>query len=199
LRQCLAEIDARKNSVQDAVLALKEANYKIDELNACEDGLSKIQLERETIKIHNIQKAVSGALKDIAVFQDAYAQVKETYGIRDGWDELDFERAEIEHHTRSAFLHAYRDVMTGGLLGMGTLEYLEQFGIHPHVALVEAREYVSAVDQLMQSGVVPDATHLYSWLDSMVEKYKNGYQVAMKRLGLTELRTEWAMYRTDRN
>lgn len=195
LRQCLAEIQKRQAALEETMFNLREAQLKAELLKRNpNDPLALLQAEREESKIYNSKLAIEGALKDIASFQEAYNQVRINNNIREDWDENDFEQAEVKHHTRTAFLHAYRDVMAHGLLNMGTLEYLHQFGIHPHAAFNEARLYINNLEQSSES--VLDTSHLEIWLNEMVQKYSNSYQVAMKYLGLDELYTNWAMYRT---
>lgn len=195
LRQCAAEIQKRYSALEETMFNLREAQIKAELIRrTTNDPLTLLQAEKEESKIYNSKLAIEGALKDIASFQEAYNQIRINNNIREDWDEEDFEKAEVIHHTRTAFLHAYRDVMATGLLNMGTLEYLHQFGIHPHAAFNEVRSYIDSIEKNLEN--ISDTEHLESWLDTMVEKYHKSYEIAMKRLGLNNLYTDWTMYKT---
>lgn len=181
LRQCLAEIERRNAAIKESVFSLRIKEVEVDRLRASGDEIDLIRAEQVEETVADTKKSIVGALKDIATFQDAYKQVRVAHGIREDWDEEDFEAAEMRHHTRTAFLHAYRDVMAGGRIGMGTLEYLEQFGVHPQVALKEASAYYNAAESVQPP---PTAEHLHQWLDTMADKYADAHKVTMARIGL---------------
>jgi hypothetical protein len=113
------------------------------------------------------------------------------------------ERAEIEEHVKTAFLHAIRDVEMTGRLNVGTHEYLEQYGINPHTAYKIVINYLSSQEQnfIQQTeegnGVLPIDT-LYEFLDQMYEVFGNEYKKAMKRIGLKTLISEDFLYIEDK-
>ena len=193
LRQCVAEIAKRQQALQEAVFNLKIDQIKMDRLRSTGDDLDAVEADRIAVKIESSALYIEGALKDIATFQDAYQQVRVANNIREDWDEADFEDAEVRHHTRTAFLHSYRDVMAGNRIGMGTLEYLEQFGIHPQVALQEAVAYYDSAAQL---GGDATAEHLHAWLDAMADKYADAHMVTLNRLGLDGTSVRFSQYLT---
>jgi hypothetical protein len=193
LRQCLAEIEKRYSALQETSFTIREAKIKSDILKKnYNDPLALLEAEKEDLKIYNSKNYIEGALKDIAAFQDAYTQVRINNNIREDWDEKDFELAEIEHHMKTGFLHAYRDIMSNELLNVATIEYLHQFGIHPQVAFNETKKYIDSISEDLNL----DSSHLENWLKSMVQKYKHLYEIAVKSLGLDELHSDWSMYRT---
>ena len=194
LRQCLAEIEKRKKAVQEAIFNLRKDKIKAERFRASGDDLDLIEAEQLELKIAESQLYVEGALKDIASFQESYTQVRDAHNIPEDWDESDFEKAEIEHHVKEAFLHAYRDIMSHKSLGMGTLEYLDQFGIHPYTAQHEVMAYISSFEEARKQGRFPSIKNLYAWLDNMCDKYKNEYTASMERIGITELITPWCQY-----
>jgi len=195
LRQCLAEIEKRKAAIQEAVFSLRIDEAQANEYRHEGSKINKIRAEHLELRIAEAQKGIVGALKDIATFQDAYGQVVASNDIRPNWDEADFESAEVTHHVRTAFLHAYRDIMAGGRLGMGTLEYLEQFGIHPQSALKEATSYYQSVEDAGVDTV--DAGHLHNWLDDMAIKYADHHYSILKKMGIKSTAVPWLQYRED--
>jgi hypothetical protein len=55
--------------------------------------------------------------------------------------------------------------MTGGALGNGTLEYLEQFGIHPMTADKMIKGYIEKTNGLIEEGRAPTVEHVYEFVD----------------------------------
>ena len=196
IRQCLAQIENRRNALKEARFKLLKDRIKLEklekELDQIEDKNSydyKMKLIRKEELLSRIADSslfIEGALKDIASFQSAYKQICKAHNIPEDWDEKDMEQAEIKHHIRMAFLLGYRDIMAHGRLGMGTLEYLQQFGIHPNRALNEIVEYVNSCQE--------DYDGLEIFLDRMYEKYKDEYKKVLKRLGISNLYDDWYMY-----
>ena len=201
LRQCVAEIQQRSLAVKESAfrarrLALEAKQYReeAERLSGTDAQLALLSAEERESQIETMKVYLEGALKDIAALQEAYTQIRTTHGIRENWDEEDYEQGEIEHHLKSAFRLAYRDVLQGGRLAGGTLEYLEQFGVHPQVALVETIHYAQQVEQAVNSGNAYNIGHFHDWLDRQYARHKDDVKEAVKRLGLTELITRWSLY-----
>lgn len=192
LRQCLAEIDKRHSALNEAYYAIKINMIKASRLSQTEDEIDCLKAEKLNLKTANLQTVIEGALKDIASYMEAYTQIRDANNIRPDWDELDFENAEIEHHLRTIFQHGYRDVMMNGRLGAGTLEYAEQFGLHPQVLLNEVGLYVKTV-AVTDSSIKINSQHLHDWMSEMAEKYKGCPENAAKQLGLNSITTPWAL------
>lgn len=195
LRQCLAEIDKKRNALCEAHYEIKINNIKATRLSQTGDEINILKAEKLNLKTANSQTMIEGALKDIASYIDAYDQIRDANNIRPDWDELDFERAEVEHHLRTVFQHGYRDVMMSGRLGAGTLEYSEQFGLHPQVLLNEVGLYVKTVANI-DIGEKIDSQHLHDWMTAMAEKYKTCPENAAKQLGLQSILTSWTLNKT---
>ncbi len=195
LRQCLAEIDKKRNALCEAHYEIKINKIKAARLSQTGDEIDILKAEKLNLKTANSQTVIEGALKDIASYIDAYDQIREANNIRPDWDELDFEKAEVEHHLRTVFQHGYRDVMMSGRLGAGTLEYSEQFGLHPQVLLDEVGLYVKTVANI-DTGAKIDSQHLHDWMTAMAEKYKFCPENAAKQLGLQSIITSWALNKT---
>jgi len=113
--------------------------------------------------------------------------------IPDDWDEVDFEEAEIEAHIRNAFRNGIRDFLVHGRLGMGTCEYLEQFGISPIEATFHIRNYIEECNKKLQEvaktgdySKLPDYDNFHDFLDKMAKLYKDAYKKACRRIGLDD-------------
>ena len=131
LRQVLAQISRKKSAVEDSYFRLKEDKIKAKQFRERGDELSIAKAERLEYGIQQSTRGIEQALKEIGFFQEIYNEIMVSHNIPDNWDEEDSEKEEIDAHLKMAFRHAIRDIMAHGRLGMGTLEYLEQYGVHP--------------------------------------------------------------------
>ena len=156
-----------------------------------------IKIEELASKISDSMLYIEGCLKDIASFQSSYEQIRRNNNIPEKWDEKNAEEAEIRHHVRLAFLHGYRDIMSGGRLGMGTLEYLQQFGIHPHTATKIITDYINYTYESIDKDNIPNYNDLNNFLDTMEDKFKDEHKKVLERIGIDDLHDNWFMYRED--
>lgn len=210
LKQCVAQIERKRGALKENIFRLRKEKVKLDRLVGKKTGLIlKIEeaetLEQKThlsyqlrlLEISIEEKAtgiadstiyIEGALKEIGVFQRAYNEIVKSYGLPENWDEKDFEEAEIEDHLKTAFLHGIRDVEMTGRLNVGTMEYLEQYGVNPTTAIVFIRKYLADHNDMMQSGLdkgeIPSIGFLYDFLDKMYEMFKDEHEKVMKRIGI---------------
>lgn len=228
LRQCLTQIEDRRTALKENIKTLTEAKIEVEKLeeeikidheelnylNSIENinfetrrnilnlssGInSKINtLEHKKASIADSMCYLEGCLKDIASFQESYAQIKNTNNIPDNWDEQDVENNEIEFHLKQIFLHCYRDFLVHGSIGMGTIEYMNQFGVHPNVGIAETINYLNSIEQDLKNNKFPNSIHLDVWLKEMAEKYKNEYINVLNGLGISEMISQWCLYK-DRN
>lgn len=201
LRQCAAEIERRQQALTEAALKLRRAQLEARQAREDADAMTGTARELRLLdaeeKEHQIAASrtyVEGALKDIAALQDAYDQIRQAHGIRDGWDEGDFEAGEIEHHLKACFKLAYRDLMHTGRVSSAACEYAEQFGVHPAVLHRRAAEYIAATEAELAAGRAPTITHLHAWLDACYQAHRDGVHDAVRHLGLTDLITRWSLY-----
>lgn len=228
LYQCLAQIETKRGAVKENTFKLQKDKVKmkrlIYEIQQIKDKLLDTNvdcaedktmlgfvLEEKQIELQELATSVSdsmlyleGALKEIASFQSAYKQICKNKGLPEKWDEVDFEKAEIKHHVRMAFLHAYRDIMAHGRLGMGTLEYLQQFGINPNTAFKLVSQHIQAEQGVIKQNndgdvEMPAYEMLEEWLDSMENMFADAYLQVIKRIGLDSLHEEWYMYKDSNN
>ena len=217
MKQCLAKIERKRSALKENIFKLRKNKVRLDRylykkqlllariadvLEEDDDEvLLNFDLEELDIKIQKLAADVSdsniyieGALKEIGMYQEAYDEIRESYNIPEVWDELDMEKAEIEEHVKTAFLHAVRDVEMTGKLNVGTHEYLEQYGVNPHTAFALVRKYLSSVEQRATNGENLNIKLLYDFLDKMYETFKEEYKHAMDRLGLKNLISENFLY-----
>lgn len=201
LRQIAAEIEKRVMALQEAAIKLKRSQMEAaiarndaERLDGHAKALRLLDAEQLDHGIVASQSYVEGALKDVACLQDAYEQIRTSHGIRDTWDEADFESGEIEHHLRSVFRLAYRDMLSTGRVGHAACEYAEQFGVHPQVLHARTAEYVASCEALLAGGSAPTGDHLQDWLDACCRAHRDDPRRAAARLGLVDLITRWSLY-----
>ena len=200
MRQCLAKIESRRGALKENVFGLRkkdiELRKKYLELKNpffgkegdLDRSLIEIEIEQLQDGIKDSLLYIEGALKEIGVYQDAYEQIRVNHNIRENWDETDAEVAEVAHHIRMAFLHSFRDVMAHGRIGMGTMEYLHQFGISPLVVLPLVSDFMQS-HQVIDVPQIKDLKydgyeHLTGFLDAMAEQFKDSHKKSMVRVGL---------------
>jgi len=214
LKQALAKIERKRGALKENIFKLRREKIALDRLvdlkNLIIEGMKEdpedrelyyrlqevnIDIEEKVANIGDTNVYIEAALKEIGMYQDAYNEIIESYNIPENWDENDFEKAEIEEHVKTAFLHAVHDVEMTGRLNCGTHEYLMQYGINPHTAYALVRAYLSETEEMVQKGNYPDINRLYGFLDNMHEMFKDQFVHAMKRIGLKKLISEDFLYK----
>lgn len=188
IRQIMAQVEKKR-------AALKEVMYKqaqnelrfyeiADLLPNEEDHYEKermlLEQQKLTADAADSTTHVEAALKELGAYKRRYEEVVANNNIPETWSEDDFEAAEIEHHIKSIFRNAIRDRLQGGN-NMGTMEYMEQFGINPAIGYGHVVSYLTTLNE------DSDITDQYKFLDAMFDKYKDEYKKAMKRLGLDSI------------
>jgi hypothetical protein len=212
LRQCLTQIENRKDALSSSSFNLQKSKIKLQKMY---NKLEKLKKQEQTkpnqkldfkiqlleIEIDKILSSkakstayIEGALKDLASFQDAYKQIKQAHNIPDNWDEKDMEEAEIQFHVRRAFELLYRDTLVHGRVGMGTIEYLQQFGIHPQTASTYINKYIQDSEELKKDNKLPNIEHLDLFLDEMANMFKNEYKLVLKKVGIENMITDFSQF-----
>lgn len=200
IKQILAQIERKRSALKSTQFKLKKDRIQIAKLEQKHFNTSdvldaaEIQVEIEELA-SNICDSIlyyEGALKEVGYLQTAYEEICKNMGISEDWDEADMEKAEISHHVKSAFRNALRDYQLRDRIGMGTLEYLEQYGISPFQALEEVKQFIKNMPDLSYD------TYM-NFLDRMHEKYKDNYKDAMKRMGLETLVDDEFLYLEDKD
>jgi hypothetical protein len=183
LRQILAEVEKRKTALYDAHLTHAKLELKIAKLEEKEDR-TKIDTAKLILLKNNIetlQNKANGSMKDIAILADAYDSIKEKNNI-DQWDEESFENEEKAHHIRRGFEMLYRNLIEYNHGKEATLEYLQQFGVHIQLALIEVGNYINEVEDLIRHDTKLTSLHLEEFLDEMRDKYVNHADEVSERL-----------------
>lgn len=193
LRQVLVQIERKRQAIESSYFTLKENKIKAKLYRKKGDELSIVKAERFEYGITQSKKAIEQAFKEIGMFQDIYDEIRDEYNIPDDWDELDSELDEIKGHIKMAFRHAIRDILAKRSLGMGTLEYLEQYGIHPQTALQLVTDYLDGNNEiLIKDGKFPTVDNLYIFLDKMADQFSEEHKRVAKRIGVKNvIKNEW--------
>ena len=186
MRQVMAEVEKRKMALAEAQVTHAKDLKKIEELQAKinenpNDNVLQAELRLAFVNINLLESKINGSFKDIAVLIDTYEAIKEKNGT-DDWDEEAFEREEKRHHVRRAFELMYRNLMDGGRAGTGTIEYMQQYGIHPQVGLAEVQGYINHVTDRMNKGIMLHANDLEDFLDAVANKYYTNADATTERL-----------------
>ncbi len=196
LRQILAQIEKKR-------VALKEVSYKLEkkkldymilekEITSSSDinlswNKKILSLNKMASDIVDATVNVEACIKEIGAYQERYKEVCKNNNIPDNWDEVDFERAEIEHHIKCIFRNAVRDRLQGPC-NVGTMEYMEQFGINPITAYALVDNYIRDIKSMIgKEGKGADINAHYIFFDSMYDLFKDEYKKAMNRIGLDSI------------
>jgi hypothetical protein len=173
---------------------MKKKKVQIKQWYEKGDEMSVIKAQEAEHNMLRQKDYIDGAFKEIATFQCAYDDIKEAHNIPDDWDEKSAEQEEITHHLTTAFKQSYRQVASNGVVDVGNMEYLEQFGVHSQTAIKLIREYVAVENEMITKGKYPTITHLYEFLDKMVALFQDSHKQVMDRIGLKELIREDFLY-----
>ena len=197
LRQILAQIERKSVALEEAFFKLKKDDVRLKKLETKKDDLSLIHADEIKSRMERSRLYVEGAIKEIGMFQDAYDEIRDSHNIPEKWDEKDSEKAEIRHHIKMGFRNSFQEMMSTGMIGRGSAEYLEQFGVHPQSARKYLHDYIVQNEKLMDSGKEPTIEHLHKFLDAMADKFQESHKLCMKRIGLkTLVRDEWCYRET---
>ena len=196
LRQIMAEVEKRKGALTEAQVNHAKLIKEIKRLEDKTDPVQQAQYRQKCVSIVTLENKINGSFKDIATLIDAYNNIKETQGIVD-WDEEAFENAEKMHHVRRCFEMMYRNLLDGGRVSTSTIEYMQQFGVHPQICQKEVAGYIAYTDDRIVKGEVLHANDLEDFLDEMGEKYWEGANKTSERLfGKKDFANKDFMYKT---
>ena len=196
LRQIMAEVEKRKGALTESQVSHAKLIKTIKRLEDKTDPVDTAKYRQACVDIVTLENKINGSFKDIATLIDAYNNIKETQGIED-WDEEAFEDAEKRHHVRRCFEMMYRNLLDGGRTQTSTIEYMQQFGVHPQICRKEVEGYLAYTDDRIQGGEILHANDLEEFLDEMGEKYWEGADKTSERLfGKKNLANKDFMYKT---
>lgn len=192
MRQVMAEAEKRKMALAEAQVNHAKKRKEIEKLEKLmeadpDDPVLEAKLRLAFVSISSLESKINGSFKDIATLIDSYNAIKEKNGIED-WDEEAFEREEKRHHVRRGFELMYRNLMDGGRASTATIEYMQQYGIHPQAGLTEVQGYIAHTANKIKRGEIPHSNELEEFLDQMADKYyKNADATTERIFGKTEI------------
>ena len=199
MRQIMAEVEKRKGALVEAQVNHAKHLKEIERLKDEEDPVLAAKYRQRCVNITTMEQKINGSFKDIATLIDAYNNIKEANGIED-WDEEAFEKEEKKHHVRRAFELMYRNLLNTGRASESSIEYCQQYGVHPQVCMTECSGYLAYTADLIAKGKghkLPHANHLEEFLDEMAEKYQSNPDGTSERLfGKPDITVTDYMYKT---
>ena len=194
LRQCLAQIEKKRGALDETYFRMKKKQVLIKQWYEKGDEMSVLKAQEAEHGLMRSKNYIDGAFKEIATFQCAYDEIRESYNIPENWDERDAEEAEIDHHIKQAFRQSHREMVGSGCITSGNMEYLEQYGIHIQTATRLIADYIASEDEMIVKGQMPTVAHLYAFLDRMAETFHDAHKTVMQRIGIKELVKEEFLY-----
>ena len=199
LRQITAEVEKRKMALSEAQVSHAEKRVEILELEEGDDIVSEAKLKAARHGLTMMEHKINGSIKDIAVLIDSYENIKSNWDI-DEWDEEAFEREEKRHHVRRGFELMYRNLMDGGRVSTSTIEYMQQYGVHPQVAMTEVSGYIQVTAQRIKNHDLPHSNDLEEFMDLMADKYyKNADKTAERIFGKSDFLNPEYMLRLEKS
>ena len=184
MKQCLSQIDNKRNALIEAHFKTKKNKVKIEKWEDSENELDRVKAEEARVGIEQMRTSAENAMKEIGMYQDIYDEIRTSHGIPVDWDEEDFESSEIENAIRMGFRQAIQNLMSSDRIAISTVEYWEQFGIHPMVGEKLTRDYMASVNQEITAGKLPSVQSMHIFLDQMVETFKDEHKHSLKRIGV---------------
>ena len=196
LRQILAEAEKRKSALAEAQVSYAKALKRIDDLKDSDDPIKQARYRQSCVNLATMEQKINGSFGDLATLIEAYNNIKEKNGITD-WDEEAFEAEEKKHHVRRAFELMYRNLLDGNKMSTSTIEYCQQFGIHPQICMTETSGYVAYTAKRIADGEILHSNDLEEFLDEMADKYyKNADKTAERLFGKADFTVSDYMYKT---
>lgn len=189
LRQILAQVEKKRSALKENLYELEKKKIKYEQYQQAEflEPLDDLEMKKMACDIIDAQGHIEASLKELGALKRRYEEICKNKNIPENWSENDFEDAEIEHHIKSIFRNAVRDRMQGSH-NMGTMEYMEQFGINPVTGYALVDQYLNGVRGVInREGVGPDIGSHYNFLDQMYNTFKDAYKKPMERLGLDSI------------
>ena len=194
LRQCMSQIERKRKALEESYFKMQKKKVQIDYWYEKGDEMSVMRAREAEAGMIRQKDYIDAAFKEIATFQCAYDEIRESHNIPENWDERDAEEAEIDHHIKQAFRQAHRDMVNTGRIGLGNMEYMEQYGIHIQTATKIIADYIAREDKMIAEGKMPTVKHLYAFLDKMAETFHDAHKAVMERIGIKELLKEDFLY-----
>lgn len=195
MKQCLAQIDSKRNALVEAHFNVKKNQVKIKKWEESDSEMDRIKAEEAKVHMETMKSSVDNAIREIGLYQDIYDKIRDANDIPEDWDEEDFESSEIANAIRMGFRQAIQNLMSSDRIAISTVEYWEQFGIHPMVGEKLTREYMNSVKTEIENGKLPSVQSMHMFLEQMVETFKNEHQHSLKRMGLEKIVNDDYIYK----
>ncbi len=184
MKQCLSQIDAKRNALIEAHFTAKKNKAKIKVWIEENTELSLVEAEEATVANEEMKSSCENSMKEIGMFQDMYEQIRTAHNIPVDWDEEDYERQEIANALRMGFRQAIQNLMSSNRIAVSTVEYWEQFGVHPMVGEKLTREYMASVETELKENKLPSVQSMHNFLEKMVETFKEEHKHSLTRIGV---------------
>jgi len=199
MKQCLSQIDAKRNALIEAHFNIKKDEVRIKRYEKGDDELDKVEAEHIRATMYEVRASAENAMKEIGMFQDIYEQIRKSHNIPVDWDEEDFEAQEIPHAIRMGFRQAIQNIMSSGKIAISTVEYWEQFGVHPLVGEKLTRDYLESVALEIKDNKLPSVVSMHKFLDHMVETFKDEHKHSLTRIGVDAIVNHQYAYKKNGN
>ena len=199
LKQCLSQIDSKRAALIEAHFTAKKNKVKIERWEESGDALDAVEAEEARVQRTELQASADNAMREIGMYQDIYDKIRISHGIPVDWDEADFESQEIDHALRMGFRQAIQNLMSTGKIAISTVEYWEQFGVHPMVGERLTRNYLGSVEVELKNNKYPSVTSMHEFLDRMGEQFKDEHKHSLTRIGVDAIVNHQYAYKTNGN
>ena len=176
----------------------QKTKVKIAKWEESDNELDKVKAEEAKVQIEQSKVYCENAMKEIGMYQDIYDEIRESHGIPVDWDEEDYEASEIQHAIRMSFRQAIQNLMATDKIAISTVEYWEQFGIHPMVGEKLTREYMNSVRVELNENKLPSVQSMHVFLDQMVETFKDEHRHSLKRIGVDAIVNHSYIYKNKK-
>ena len=93
-------------------------------------------------------------------------------------------KKEIENALRMGFRQGIQNIMANGRIAISTVEYWEQFGVHPMVGEKLTKDYLESVALEIKENKLPSVVSMHKFLDQMVETFKDEHKYSLTRIGV---------------
>lgn len=186
IKQILAQINKRHSALRDTYFKIENIKLDIKDEKGDTDR-SKLFISDKKSLILQENVSMENALREIGMFQDMYEDILKNHGIKDDWDENDFEDQEISNMIIACFRIIIQDLTSTGRVSRAAVEYCEQLGIHPQLAESRTRTYMVKTQEIINNTEKITIQLMYDFQDEMVKEFKDSYKSALKRIGIDNL------------
>ena len=193
MKQCLAQIDKKYAALREAYFSVERLKLEARKLEKNTDHESQLRIREILTQTDSTTINMQTTLRQIGMFQDMYDSIKKSNNIPDNWSEKDYEKQEISHMVKSSFRLAIQDLSANGRISHACVEYWEQLGIHPQVAEIRTRKYLTDTQMKINANDYVSIQEMYTFLDEMKEEFKYAHKEALKRIGLDGIGSEQFM------